>query len=239
MTRKWRIFIWSALALVIVPAVAFYVYTLDYYRADEAAVAALHAQVDEQRAWQQERLWVFRPAADQDRGMGFIFYPGGKVEATAYAPLLAELSHSGITCVLAMMPFNLAVLDTDAADEVYGLLPDIHSWYIGGHSLGGAMASSYANKHSGQLSGLILLGAYPVGQTELPVLALYGSEDQVLNHAKLEAELGPIEISGGNHAYFGNYGEQKGDGAAAITRDEQQRRTVEEILRFIADHTGE
>ena len=38
-------------------------------------------------------------------------------------------------------------------------------------------------------------------------------------------------IEGGNHAQFGNYGVQKGDGAAAITGPEQQQSTVDFIIQ--------
>jgi len=168
-----------------------------------------------------------------DNETGLIFYPGGKVEAAAYYPLLDKLSKNGITCVLLKMPFNLAVFDIDAADKVYESLPDIENWYISGHSLGGAMASSYIEGNSDKLNGLILLGAYPINNEQLVTLAIYGSEDLGLDKSKLSSMKNVFEIIGGNHAYFGNYGEQKGDGKATISRDEQQKITVDEIIEFI------
>ncbi|MNJ48340.1 hypothetical protein D3C77_435310 [compost metagenome] len=80
---------------------------------------------------------------------------------------------------------------------------------------------------------MILLGAYPVGNAEIPTLAIYGSEDMILDTTKLDSTLNQHIIEGGNHAYFGNYGEQKGDGIATITREKQQWQTVEEIVKFI------
>lgn len=220
-------------ALIILIVAGFYVYTLDYYHAEDVATEVISSN-EEKRVLIYEDMWVFEPAQELSSQSAFIFYPGGKVEAIAYAPLLHKLSQQGITSVLMKMPFNLAVFDTNAADRAYERLPDIHSWYIGGHSLGGAMASSYANKNSERIEGLILLGAYPVGSnTELPMLALYGSEDTVLDKAKLDTTPNKHEIKGGNHAYFGNYGEQKGDGTAAISREEQQNQTVEAIVHFI------
>ena len=72
------------------------------------------------------------------------------------------------------------------------------------------------------------------------VLSLYGSEDRVLNREKLEAgrEVMPVDyteicIDGGNHAWFGNYGEQDGDGKASISREEQQEQTVEAVWNMI------
>ena len=169
---------------------------------------------------------------------GLIFYPGGKVEAAAYAPLLQKLAQHGITCVLLEMPFHLAVLDTSAADRAFAQLPQVKRWYIGGHSLGGAMAGSYAGAHADKLEGLILLGAYSAAAIpeDLSTLAIYGSEDRVLDRSKLPVSPNTLlEIAGGNHAYFGDYGEQKGDGTAAISREEQQRQTAEAIVKFMTD----
>ncbi|AZK48654.1 alpha/beta hydrolase [Paenibacillus lentus] len=225
----------SVPALLLLVIGAFYMYTLDYYRADEAAVQAIASQ--ENSVDSLEKMWVFYPEQGQSSDSALIFYPGGKVEAAAYAPLLKQLSQQGITCVLLKMPFNLAVFDMNAADRVFEQLPlsEVKHWYIGGHSLGGAMASSYASKHVDKLEGMILLGAYSVGATELPTLAIYGSEDMIMDSAKLDNTPNQHVIEGGNHAYFGNYGEQKGDGLATITREEQQRQTVEEIIDFILD----
>ena len=38
-------------------------------------------------------------------------------------------------------------------------------------------------------------------------------------------------IEGGNHAQFGNYGKQKGDGEASVSDVKQQQETVEIILQ--------
>lgn len=173
-----------------------------------------------------------------------IFYPGAKVEYTAYLPLCYELAEKGIDCFLVKMPCNLAFLGQNKAQ---GLMQDYtyENWYLSGHSLGGAMAASYAAEHLKEIDGLVLLAAYPtksLDRENFSVLSLYGSEDGVLNMEKLETgrELMPADytevcIEGGNHAYFGDYGEQKGDGVAKITREEQIRRTVDEILNLIAD----
>lgn len=171
-----------------------------------------------------------------------IFYPGAKVEYTAYAPLLTRIAEEGMDCFLVKMPFNLAILGQNKAD---GILKEYtyEEWYLGGHSLGGAMAASYASDHADKLSGLVLLAAYPtksLADKEISVLTIYGSEDQVLNRGKLEDGRGLMPkssvelcIEGGNHAWFGNYGEQKGDGKASISREEQQRQTVEAISDMV------
>jgi hypothetical protein len=221
----------SFFLLAVIMAGCFLMYVSDYYHSDEYAEEVITdiAQVQE-----IDSMWVFYPEATTDRNVGLIFYPGGKVEASAYAPLLSSLTEQGITSVLIEMPFNLAVFDNNAAEEVYPQFPEIDTWYIGGHSLGGAMASSYADGASKKLAGIILLGAYSVGEESIPTLAIYGSQDQVLDKTKLNSSQPQFMIEGGNHANFGNYGNQKGDGVASISREEQQQKTVDSILDFIA-----
>ncbi len=209
----------------------FYIYTLDYYRAD-VEVEKLIEQEPE-RIQTDGSLTIVYPEGKSDNKIGLVFYPGGKVEAIAYLPLLFQLSEQGITCVLTEMPFNLAVFDTKAADKVYQAYPEIDQWFLAGHSLGGAMASSYVEKNADKLEGLILLGAYPINDADISTLAIYGTEDVQLDLTKLESTANQLEIWGGNHAYFGNYGEQEGDGIASISREEQQSIAVKTIIAFI------
>ncbi len=137
------------------------------------------------------------------------------------------------------MPLRLAVFGADKAGHVM-TLHDYAHWYIGGHSLGGAMAAGYAAGHSEQLSGVYMLAAYPpqtLNENTRAVI-ICGSEDGVVNKAKLAdskrympGDSSEYVIEGGNHAQFGNYGMQDGDGKALISAEEQQRRTVELILQ--------
>lgn len=239
MKKSIKIGLISIIAFLVVLSGGFYIYTLDYYRADDIALTVFSTKgspviTSDQPANTQGKFRVFYPDDAKKRETGLIFYPGGKVEAMAYAPLMEKLSQKGVVCVLVSMPFNLAVFDVNAADQVYGMLPEVKNWYIGGHSLGGAMASSYQEKNNDKLKGMILMGAYPLKETDFPTLTLYGSEDGVLNRDKLVTAKTRVEIAGGNHAYYGNYGEQKGDGAAKITRDEQQAQVISMIVEFIS-----
>ena len=117
--------------------IAFGIYVSDYYHADPAAEDALVSD-DVVSVTEQNGNWVFAPESPT---AGLIFYPGGKVENTAYAPLLHDLAEDGILCVLVKMPCNLAVLDMNAADSIPERFSEVTDWYIGGHSLGGAMAA--------------------------------------------------------------------------------------------------
>lgn len=219
--------------LIVITGIAFYLYTRDYY----------HAEAQNYAAAEETKDYIIY--GERDSECGLIFYPGAKVEEWAYAPILSKLADNGICCVVVKMPFHLAVLRSDAANQVVTEIPAVEYWYIGGHSLGGAMAADYAaDYHSEKMQGknfkgLILLAAYPTKEIYMPVLSIYGSEDNVLNREKYQSthvyanSLTEYVLEGGNHAYFGNYGEQKGDGKAAITKEEQWQETVDDILDFI------
>lgn len=212
--------------------VAFRTYTGNYY----------HARAYEVETSLVEETDDFIAYGDANSGIGLIFYPGAKVEAAAYAPLMDALAGDGLFCVVAKMPEHLAVLDPNAAEKIMETYDDVEEWYIAGHSLGGAMAANFAAGHESELSGLILLAAYPTKELrELPVLSIYGSEDEVLNKKKYEKSIALADvrteyvIDGGNHAGFGNYGAQKGDGAASVSEEEQWQETVDYILNYIRD----
>ena len=208
------------------------IYVNDYYHAEDTAIAAM-AIKDNYTVDEYDGNIAFIP---NEPVAGLIFYPGGKVEHTAYAPLMAEFAKEGVLCVLVEMPFRLAVLDMNAADGIQDNFPEIEKWYIGGHSLGGAMAASYISNHTSEFDGLLLLGAYStadISDSGLLVVSVYGSEDKVLNMEKYEEnrELLPSDfteliIDGGCHSYFGNYGHQDGDGEPLISMEEQLSQTV-------------
>ena len=164
------------------------------------------------------------------------------MEYTAYAPLLRTLAENDVLCVAVEMPFNLAVLDINAADGITEQYPQITSWYIGGHSLGGSMAASYALENHAELDGLVLLVSYSTAdlrESVLDIICIYGSEDHVLNMEKYKANLSNLPqdsvekvIQGGCHAWFGSYGPQDGDGVPTITAEEQTLTTVEYLVDF-------
>ena len=181
---------------------------------------------------------------DEASEVGFVFYPGGKVEHTAYLPLMRALAENGVFCVLYDMPFNLAVLDVNAAEGIDKEYPEIDRWYAGGHSLGGSMIASHISDKGELYSGLVLLGSYStrdLSKLNLSVLSLYGSEDEVMNREKYEEnkknlppDFTEIVIEGGCHAYFGMYGEQEGDGESLLTPAEQISFTAEKILEHVS-----
>ena len=134
----------------------------------------------------RDDLTILSPSYPTDTAI--IFYPGAKVEASAYLPLLNQLRQTGLTCILVEMPFHLAIFDVNAAEDVMAQFPDIRHWYIAGHSMGGAMASQFASEHPDEVDGLILLGAYLYGDyPPADTLTVYGS----LNQSVLRAAITP------------------------------------------------
>ncbi len=244
-------------------------YASDYYRADETALTALNGSDEVNIINIANGNIILFDGEGTDTAL--IFYPGAKVEYTSYAPLMLELAENGIDCFVVEMPYNMAIFGLNSADKlikkysdadfisnvksvgidaakvsINNSFPYTH-WYIGGHSLGGAMAASYASKHTDELDGLVLLAAYPTASLDadnFKVISIYGSNDGVLNRDKyndslkyMPADFNELVIDGGNHAGFGSYGAQAGDGEAGISWEEQWRQTTDEIVNCILNKT--
>ena len=240
--KKSKILIISLIIVILLTSLilACIAYINDYYRADiEMIEAYMPNNVIDTKMLRNDIL-IFEP---ENATTGFIFYPGGKVEYKSYIPLMKALASKGIMCVLIEMPCNLAILDINAADGIKELFTEIENWYIGGHSLGGSMASSYLAEKKNEFDGLILLGSYSttnLNDSTLKVLSIYGSEDRVMNFENyktnkknLPSEFSEYIIEGGCHAYFGMYGKQDGDGQANISNEEQINQTASIISEFI------
>jgi hypothetical protein len=182
---------------------------------------------------------------------GFIFYPGGHVDYRSYAPIAQEIASHGYMVSIIRMPLSLAVFGIDNADEVITTYPAIRYWVIGGHSLGGSMAASYAKNHDDTVQGMVFWASYPatgddLSSTSLKGLSTYGSNDLVLDRDNFNATLpllprGTIMkvIQGGNHAQFGNYGPQPGDGNATISAADQQKQAADLTVRLLRAVEGE
>jgi hypothetical protein len=189
--------------------------------------------------------WVTFSPTSGSPTTGVIFYPGGRVNYKAYAPLLNNLAAQGYLVTLVPMPFNLAVFGSGRASQVIAAHPEIDQWVLGGHSLGGAMAASYVYSNPGAMDGLFFLAAYPAGNQSLAesgmnVLSISGTKDGLATPEKIAASIPLLPkdtiffpIEGGNHAQFGWYGPQSGDNPATISREEQQKLVLQKLAAFI------
>ena len=193
---------------------------------DEAAVNA----VESSSAVTVERLdglTVVRTGPVTAETVGLVYYPGARVNPESYVPTAAEVvsgrdvAEGDLAVVIVDVPLNLAVLGPNRADDARAALPAVDSWYVGGHSLGGAMACRYAAANAADLDGLVLHASYcdsDLSGTGLRALSVLGSADGVIDadreresRANLPADARVIELDGVNHAGFGAYGPQRGD----------------------------
>lgn len=225
---------------VILVGIAFAVsYLLSYSKATTTARAAL-AGNEQVNVVSEEGYYRFEPTQNETPETGILFYPGGKVDEIAYAPLASRLAECGYSVFLVHMPFHLAVFDSNAAEDIMEANPDLSHWIIMGHSLGGAMAANYVSGHENEIEGLVLLAAYStkdLSQSDIKVLSMYGSNDGVLNMKKYQSnkknlpkDMTEYIIDGGNHAGYGYYGAQNGDNVAEISQREQQEEVVDLFL---------
>ncbi|MCU0486485.1 MAG: alpha/beta hydrolase [Anaerolineales bacterium] len=206
---------------------------------------ALPALQSDDRILVNDESWlVFSPIGSEPT-TGFIFYPGGRVDARSYAPAARQIAEQGYFVVIVPMPLNLAVFGAARAAEVIEAYPQVERWAIGGHSLGGAMAANFAVNHPGAVTGLVLWAAYPASSDDLSksglqVASIYGTLDGLSTGEKIDAsrpllpaDTSWVPILGGNHAQFGWYGDQAGDNSAAISRLEQQEQLVAATLELL------
>lgn len=191
----------------------------------------------------QDKYIVFTPA--EAPATGLIFYPGGLVEPAAYAPVLHQIAESGVLVVITPMPLNLAIFNPNAANGVMEDFPQITSWYLAGHSLGGAAAGIYAANHSTNIQGIAFWDSYPpqsadLSTLDLAVYSIYGTTDGFANtdnfdenRVLLPADAHYFPIEGASHAQFGDYGPQAGDVEPAISLSEQHEIVVDIMLEFV------
>jgi hypothetical protein len=229
----------GVLALVLLVGAAWYLQPQPLLPEAEAALSSTPTV-----AFSDADGWLEYAPVGTTPTTGLIFYPGGKVPPAAYAPAARAIAEHGYAAFVVPMPFNLAILGIDRALDVQRAHPEITTWVIGGHSLGGAMAGQFLSAHPGAAAGLFLWAAYSSGDLSgqaIPAASIYGTLDRgvadytsAANVAKLPSELAFSAIDGGNHEQMGYYTGQPNDPPATIPRDEQQRRAVEATLALLA-----
>ena len=200
----------------------------------------------------------FQPTNNQS-SIGLLFYPGAIVEPTAYAPLARTLAEAGYLTIIVKLPWGSAPLDSHEAQlwqTTQAIMmgeTSLKQWVLGGHSRGAAIASRTIHEYEDMFAGLILIGtshpkeaAFSLANAQIPVSKIYTTEDGLASPGEVEANRGFLpeqtiwtEIDGGNHAQFGYYGTQLGDGQATISRDQQQSETAVAILTFLDNLTTE
>lgn len=235
-----RVFVWLVALLVVVASVAVF-YGGTPHEAEPERLQAVYENPDV-AVLESRGGFVLRDAGAQPgegSRIGLVFYPGGRVAPDAYLWALAPLvEQTDVRVFVPSMPLNLAVFNPGAGATFIGSDPAVETWYLGGHSLGGAMACRYAGNHPEAVAGVVLFAAFcadDISQTDLRVLAAWGSRDGVLSiEAFVEPTWAPadarfVELDGVNHAQFGAYGEQPGDREPAVD-DRTARRQYTAVL---------
>ena len=220
----------------------FYIWSQQTYKATEEV--ASYVDLDDV---QSKGNWlVFEP--NEKPKSGIILYPGAKVEPEAYSYYAQGIADKGYLVIIPKVNLNFALLDINQAENIMAEFDELTNWYVGGHSLGGVAAASYAYDHLGEVKGLILLGSYPsdsnnFSETDFPILSLYAEYDGLTTTDKIAATKHLLssdailyEVKGGNHAQFGMYGTQDGDGKATISAKEQQDEIIEETIDWLNQH---
>ena len=247
---------WALIALAVVGGAAvlgaggFAVWGSTPQQATPVALAALNSG-DGVSVTQSPAGGTFTPQGSREPTVGLVLYPGGHVDPRAYAPLAREVARQGYLVVVPPVPLALAFFDVDAAGRAMTQSPHTKTWAVGGHSLGGTASTLYVARHPGTVSGLVLLAAYPPdgtdlssakgpGGTPLRALSIRGSNDGLVTVEKIDRtrhllppDTSYVTIPGGNHAQFGSYGEQSGDGKATTSAEAQTAETAALIGRFL------
>ncbi|WP_144760848.1 alpha/beta hydrolase [Curtobacterium sp. 9128] len=184
------------------------------------------------QVWRDDRVAV-RDAGDAvvmtptgtANGVGVVFVPGAKVDPYAYMATFRQVVARGTTVVITKPTLHLAFFDLRPLSTFESHAPDVRTWAVGGHSLGGVRACQLADDPG--VAGLLLLGSYcanDLSGSGLDVLSVSGSRDGLSTPEKVDAARHELpasatttEVQGANHADFGAYGPQPGDGVATIS----------------------
>ena len=184
------------------------------------------------------------PTAGPAPTTGLVFTPGARVDSRAYADLLRPVAEAGYLVVILKSPYGIAFAQPGQFAGPITDHPGITTWAVGGHSLGGVVAAGYAGDHADTVTGLLLYASYPntdlSGDTDLQVESISGSNDGLTTSADIARtkDLLPSDteftvINGGVHAFFGDYGEQPGDGQSTVSREQATAEIVAATTAFL------
>ncbi|WP_244605571.1 alpha/beta hydrolase [Halorussus marinus] len=244
--RRLKLAVVVVLAVVLVGAVGAVAYLSTPFHATPASIQSV--EDDPRVSVSTDGDVAVLAPADRNASVGVVFYPGARVAPDAYFETLAPLvARTGAVVFVPKMPLNVALLDADAAGEIRARNPDVRTWVVGGHSLGGVAACRYAASHD--VRGLVLFASYCDGDVSdrgLAVLSVTGSADAVLDRdayraarSRLPPDATVREVPGINHTQFGAYRGQRGDASAPLSYEAAHRRLAEVVVPWFANATTE
>ena len=176
---------------------------------------------------------------------GLVFQPGARVDPRAYVPMLSQVSKEGVLVIVVKQPFDIGFLALTAPNSLIDAHPEVRSWVVGGHSLGGVTAARFAHDNPGLVKGLVLWASYPdqsiADRTDLAVASVSGTRDAFTTPADVAASRALLPhstaytaVDGAVHSFFGDYGEQPGDGTPTVGRAEAQRQVVAATVELMS-----
>ena len=230
------------LGLLVMPVAGFLVYSFTSFEAEPSAVLAMGSS-STVTVVTEDDLIIFKPA-NPVAETALVFYPGLRIDYRAYASSMREIAENGYYAVIVGMFMNNASLGADNADKVLPKLPHIKNWVIGGHSVGGTMASYYAVNHN-FIDGIVFWGAYATNDLSLSnmkALSVTGSTDKIAPQESVDeaaafmpAESEYVVIEGGNNSGFASISSlQNGEDEAEIAYADQQKQAVKATLELLA-----
>ncbi|SDR87491.1 Alpha/beta hydrolase family protein [Friedmanniella luteola] len=223
------------------------------FPASPVAVAAMRSGGDVRVS---DRLTWFEMAStardDDDQVVrpttGLVFVPGARVDPRAYANVLRPLARAGYLVTVLKEPFGVSFVDAGHPERVMAAHPEIAQWVVAGHSLGGVTAASFADGTptvgDARVAGLVLWASYPARRLERPdlrVTSVAGERDGLSTPATIDAakdDLPPdttyVVVPGAVHSWFGDYGDQPGDGTPTGDRAAAQAQITKATRAVLA-----
>jgi dienelactone hydrolase len=209
----------------------------------DAEVLCTHVAVPD---WDNESYYIFQPKAGT-ASTALVFYGGAMCDAQSYAPMAHEIAQAGFMMVLVKMPGDISMKAPERAEVVINAFPEITTWVMGGHSMGGISACQFAKEHLDTITAVVLWASWPssqnrIDQTDLKALSISATNDGIYppkiikqSRAMLPADTVYVIIEGGNHQQFGWFtGDFKPfDGTATISRDNQMAQIVAATVSFL------
>lgn len=251
-----RLFVWLVVAALVASSTAVG-YAGTPYDAEPQRLDAVRDESDVV-VEKHPHGYVLRDADPDGERVGLVFYPGARVEAAAYLWTLSPLvERTDVRVYVPEMPLHFAVLDPGrAAGIIDGDVPlasgsaAVDRWYVGGHSLGGAMACRFGANNPERVAGVVLAAAYcgagdSLAGAGLDVLAVWGARDGVLDESRVQdrswapADARFVELDGVNHAQFGAYGDQSGDRDPTASDRTARERIVATLAAWFRSRGGE
>ena len=219
------------LILVIVLLLAWW--ALAYYNKafDEAIVIADSMEFE-------ENVYSFRSNSE----VGFIIFSGAKADERSYAYMAKLLYDKGYNVFIPKVLFHMSVTGIRQGLDIIEGNPEVKSWILIGHSLGGVPVSRIASREPEGLEGVAFLASYlltDLSEIAISAIRINAENDQIMNKERLDAHVDYLPkhsvssvLMGANHKGFGAYDSVSRDGVATMTWKEQQEETVGQILDF-------